>query len=187
MSRDRFVELMEEAVIGLPHDLKSVLRIVEDPEMDEESRVVLAGALLHVLSRGAAIPGVRGTLQHVGSVLLIRLALERAEGASTEVMAGHREASPELMEPLEEQLAVARAFLGEGMSVLDESAKKLDQLNWRGHTATECVKDTESSTWLYDAVHEALVETVEIDEDDVHREIKDADRIRKNLKARAAK
>lgn len=187
MSRDRFVELMEEAVIALPHDLKSVLRIVEDPEVDEDSRVALAGALIHVLSRGAAIPGVRGTLQHVGSVLLLRLALEKANAASEEAMAAHLEASPDLMEPMAEQLEVARAYLGDGMSVLDESAGKLEKLNWKGHSAPECVTDTESSTWLYDAVHEALVETVEIDEDDVHREIKEVERIKKNLQARAAK
>ena len=44
--------------------------------MSPESR--FAGALLHVISEGAAVPGVRGTLQHVGSVMLMRLVFEQA-------------------------------------------------------------------------------------------------------------
>ena len=103
MPRDRFSELMEEAVIALPMHLKSVLRIVEDPDVDEASRAQLAGALLHVLSRGAAIPGVRGTLQHVGSVLLIRLALESARERSPDALQAHMEAEPEwaALEPIQ--------------------------------------------------------------------------------------
>ncbi|MFK8001159.1 MAG: hypothetical protein AB8H86_16315 [Polyangiales bacterium] len=187
MSRDRFAELMEDAVNALPSDLKSLLRIVEDPEVSEDSRIQLAGALIHVLSRGAAVPGVRGSLQHVGSVLLCRLALEKATETSPEAMAVHMEAEPELLEPLEEQLKVAREFLGEGMSVLVDSADKLNKLNFEGHSAEECVRDVDAGTWLYDAVHEALVEIIEIDEDDVHRELKDVARIAKNLNARARK
>lgn len=184
MSRDRFEELMSEAVIGLPHNLKNVLRIVEDPEVDDESRTTLAGALLHVLSQSVAIPGVCGTLQHVGSALVIALALEKAKAKSPEPIDGHTEAMPELLAPLEEQLEVARAFLGEGMTLLDEVASKLHEQDFQGHAAPQCVTDTESSNWLYEAVHEALIETVEIDDDDVAREIKDSPRIKKNLVAR---
>jgi len=45
MSRERFVELMTPALTRFGQDLKSVLRIVEDPEMDDESRVAVAGAV----------------------------------------------------------------------------------------------------------------------------------------------
>ena len=185
MSRERFEELMSEAVIGLPYNLKSVLRIVEDPEVDDESRTTLAGALLHVLSQSIAVPGVRGTLQHAGSALLVALALEKARERSPEPLAKHRESAPELLEPLDEQLEVARSFLGDGMKILDEAAANLPQQNHQGHGAAECVNDTESSNWLYDAVHGALVETIEIDEEEVAREIKDSPRIRKSLQARA--
>lgn len=181
MSRARFVELMGEAVIGLPRNLKSALRIVEDPEVDEESRVVIAGAILHVISSETAIPGVRGVLQHVGSVLVMRLALEDARERSPEPLARHVEESPILLGQLDEELSVAREFLGEGMSVLEDEVKKLTGLNHQGHGARECVVDTESSRWLYDTVHVTLVEKLEIDEEDVARQIKGVDAIRKSL------
>ncbi|MAC28937.1 MAG: hypothetical protein CMN31_07745 [Sandaracinus sp.] len=181
------MELMEEAVNDLPMDLKDALRIVEDPEVDDESRISLAGAILHVVSSDAAIPGVRGTLQHVGSVLVMRLALERAREKSPEALARHAEESPRLLGDLDEELEVARAFLGDGMKILEEVVEKLPEQDFRGHGAKECVHDEEHSTWLYDTVHVSLVEQLEIDEDDVAREIKGAERIRKSLAARARK
>ena len=184
MSRDRFEELMSEAVIGLPHNMKSVLRIVEDPEVDDESRTTLAGALLHVLSQSTAIPGVRGTLQHVGSALVIALALEKAKAKSPGPLESHRESAPELLDPLDEQLSVTRAYLGDGMALLEETAAKLQEQTHMGHAAPQCVGDTESSNWLYDTVHAAVVDTVEIDEEEVAREIKDSPQIRKSLEAR---
>ncbi|MEM9070694.1 MAG: hypothetical protein AAGE52_19460 [Myxococcota bacterium] len=187
MSRDRFVELMGDAVIQLPQDLRAVLRIVEDPEVDDASRVMIAGALLHVISQGTSIPGVRGTLQHAGSVMLIRLVLERAQTSSPEAITRHREESPELFGPMDEQLEIARSFLGDGMKVLEGLVDKLPKLNHQGHTAEQCVHDTESNNWLYDTVHVSLVETLEIDDEDVAREIKGADRIRKSLQARASR
>ncbi len=178
---------MRDAVIQLPQDLKAVLRIVEDPEVDDGSRVLVAGALLHVISEGTSIPGVRGALQHAGSVLVIRLALEKAREASPEALARHAEESPELFGPMDEQLDAARAFIGDGMKVLEALVQKLPKLNHQGHSAEQCVHDTESSNWLYDTVHVSLVETLEIDEEDVAREIKGVDRIRKSLQARAAR
>lgn len=182
MSRERFRELMEDAVIGLPHDLKSVLRVVEDEDVDDDARVLVAGSLLHVLSRGTAVPGVRGHLQHAGSVLLIRLALEQACAASPDAMAKHREGAPEIFDALEEQLEVSREFLGEGMKLLEDTRGKLPKLNHEGHGAEACVRDDESINWLYDAVIEAPVEILEdIDEEDVQREMKGVEQIRKNL------
>ncbi len=183
MSRERFVELMGEAVIGLPRDLKSALRIVEDPEVDDESRIALAGALLHVISMETSIPGVRGVLQHVGSVIVLRLTVEDAMERSPEKMAGHTSLFPSL----EEELEVTRAFLGEGLSLLEAVVKSLPAMNHQGHEPKECVMDVDSSKWLYDTVHVTLVTKLEIDEDDVAREIKGADHIRKSLLARAKK
>ena len=181
------MELMRDAVIQLPQDLRAVLRIVEDQEVDDESRISVAGALLHVISEGSSVPGLHGVLQHVGSVVLIRLVLEAAKKRSPEALACHEEDSAELFAPLEEQLQVSRDFLGDGMKVLEQLVERLPKLNHQGHSAEQCVHDTESSNWLYDTVHVSLVESLEIDEDDVAREIKGITRIQKSLQARAAK
>ena len=49
------------------------------------------------------------------------------------------------------------------------------------------MEDTESSTWLYDAVHEALIDEIDFDEEDVERELKQVDRILAPLSSRVAR
>lgn len=184
MSRERFVELMTPALARFGQDLKSVLRIVEDPDMDDESRVAAAGALLHVISSGGAIPGVRGVLRHLGDVLSIRLVLEDVRGRSPDAFEKHRQESPEMFEPLTDELDATRAYLDDRVSVLEEVVKKFPKLNHQGHQAAACIEDAESSTWLYDAVHEALIDEIDFDEEDVIRELRQVERILAPLSSR---
>jgi len=94
MSRERFIELMTPALTRFGQDLKSVLRIVEDPEFDDESRVAAAGSLLHVISSSGAIPGVRGVLRHLGDVMVMRLVLDRVRERSPKAFDKHLAQSP---------------------------------------------------------------------------------------------
>jgi hypothetical protein len=184
MSRERFVELMTPALSRFSQDLKSVLRIVEDPEVDDESRIAAAGALLHVISSTGAIPGVRGVLRHLGDVLSIRLVLHDVRERSPDAFQKHLQESPEMFEPLSDELDAARAYLDDRVSVLKSVVEKFPKLNHQGHQATECIEDTESSTWLYDAVHEVLIDEIDFDEEDVVRELKQVDRILAPLSSR---
>jgi len=175
---------MGDAVLALPQDLKSVMRIVEDANVDDESRIATAGAILHVLSAGNAIPGVRGILQHVGDVLIIRMVLEQLASRSPDAFAAHRDDAPELYDPLADQLTAARTFLGERMQVLEKVVEGLPKAQHEGHSAERCATDLETTNWLYDAVHEAIVEQFEYEEDEVAREMKAVDRILGNLELR---
>ncbi len=187
MSRERFVELMTPALIRFSQDLKSVLRIVEDPEVDDESRIAAAGALLHVIFSNGAIPGVRGVLRHLGDALLIRLVLDDLRQRSPDAFDKHAQASPEMYDPLSDELDAMRAYLGDRVIVLEQVAKKFPTLNQQGHEAAHCIEDPESSTWLYDAVHEALIDEIDFDEEDVIRELKQVDQILAPLASRVAR
>lgn len=177
MSQDDFEATVREAILSLPQDVKAVLRIVEDPDLDDEHRTLAAGALLHLLSGQNAIPGMRGLLAYVDDVLVLRLVLERLFRDAPEVMARHREESPELLEPLAEEMSIVRAYLGELLGVLEQACEGLPKLTHQGHSAKECALDDAGSTWLYDAVHEALVQELDFDEDEVTRAMKSVDQI----------
>jgi hypothetical protein len=101
-------------------------------------------------------------------------------------MARHREDSPELLEPLPEQMSTVRAYLGELLTVLERACDALPKLTHQGHTAKECALDDAGSTWLYDAVHEALVQELVFGEDDVARAVKGVDQIVRPLQQRLA-
>lgn len=175
---------MGDAVVALPHDLKAMLRVVEDAEIADDLRVASAGAVLHVLSAGNAIPGVRGVLQRVGDALLLRLVLDRFRAGDEEGFGRHRSDSPEFFEPLDEQLEAARSYLGERIGVLERVADELPKITVQGYTAQECVMKTDAMNWLYDTVVEATVDQLEFDEDDVARELRGVDRILPHLESR---
>lgn len=187
MSRERFIELMTPALIRFGQDLKSLLRIVEDPEIDDESRVAAAGALLHVISAASAIPGVRGVLRYLGDALVIRLVLSDVRDRSPEAFQKHLEESPEMLEPLSEELESMRDYLGDRVEVLEKVVAKFPTLNHQGHQAAACVENPESSTWLYDAVHEALIDEIDFDDEDVVRELKQIDQILPPLDSRVSR
>ncbi|MGB5812964.1 MAG: hypothetical protein WBG86_20695 [Polyangiales bacterium] len=184
MSRERFVELMTPALSRFSQDVKTVLRIVEDPDFDDESRVVGAGCLLHVMSTSGAIPGVRGVLRHLGDVLVIRLTLDRIRAKSPEAFERHATAAPEVLGVLSDELDSMRAYLGDRVSVLDRVVDKFPKLNHQGHQAKACVTDPDSVNWLYEAVHEALIDEIDFGDDDVVREMKHVDQILEPLAAR---
>ena len=183
-SKEQFVDLVREGILSLAQDMKSMLRVVEDPDIDDESRVEASGALLHVLSASNAIPGLRGKLAYVDDVLVLRLILERIRKRSPEAMARHAEEAPDLVGALDEQLGVVRAYLGDLMAPLEKAVDGVSKLNHQGHTAAECAHDTDACTWLYDSVQEAIVD-MDFDEDEIARLAKQVDEILPPLRLKA--
>jgi uncharacterized membrane protein YkvA (DUF1232 family) len=182
MSQAKFVEWVTDGIVMLPQYLKSVLRVLDDPDIEDNDRVLIAGALLHCIAGQNAIPGVTGMLGMVDDVLVLRLTLERLRKTSVEPMVKHF-AEEHLFAALDDELASAREFLGELIMVLDKAVDGLPKITHQGHSAKECAED---SDWLYDAVQESLVEQFEFDEDDVARETKHMSKILQPLKSRVA-
>lgn len=184
MTLDRFTDALRDGMLSLPQDLKAVLRITEDGDLDDKSRVLACGAILHILSGANGIPGVKGVLGFADDVIVIRLVVERIEKTSPDIIAAHRKEDPETFGPMVEQTAAIREHLAELTAVLEKVVDGLPRLNYEGHTATECAREQEGQTWLYDSVHEAIVERLEIPEDVVVRAVKGAGEIRGHLKQR---
>lgn len=183
---NEFEERVGQALLSLPQDLKAALRVVEDADLDDESRVLIAGAVIHVLSGANVIPGMRGVLAHVGSAVMLRSALSAAKVKNPEAMAAHAEEAPELVGELDAFEAAAKNFLGEGYLAIDKALAAGPKLTFQGQNAKKCVHDMDASRWLYDAVNEAIVERLELDEDEVARELKKVDAIVAPLRMKAS-
>ena len=102
MARERFVALMKAAIVGLPQNLKAALRVAEDQDIPDDGRALVAGAVVHWLSRTNTIPGVRGgALAYVDDVLVLMLALERLAKMAPDALPRLRADAPELFDTLE--------------------------------------------------------------------------------------
>ena len=89
-----------------------------------------------------------------------------------------------MLQPLSDELEAAGVYLGDRVSVLEKVVEKFPALSHQGHQAAACIEDAESSNWLYDAVHEALIDEIDFDDEDVARELKQVDRILAPLSSR---
>jgi hypothetical protein len=182
MSRAQFTDLMRESILRLPSQLKETLRLFDDPDIPDEGRVMAAGALLHWLSGSNTIPGARGEiLPYVDDVLVLRLCHEQLVQLAPDVLTRYRTESPELWENLEQDLAVARDRLGEGMTIIERALARIGKLKHRGQTAEQCVRDVEAATGLYDEVQSALVD-LDLEEDEVARELRNLDGMLEGLR-----
>jgi hypothetical protein len=186
MARERFVAMMKQAIVGLPQNLKAALRVAEDQDIPDDGRALVAGAVVHWLSRTNTIPGVRGVaLSNVDDVLVLWLALERLTKMAPEALSRLTADAPELFETLEEDLNVTRAYFGPAMSVLEQALERVVKLKHMGRTAAQCVKDESAATMLYEEVHQALVE-FDLEPDAVGRELKDLDALVEELRKKVS-
>lgn len=185
MAREEFVGFMRGAIVALPQSLKAALRVAEDPDLPDEGRALVAGALVHWLSRTNTIPGVRGAaLAYVDDVLVLLLALERLSQLAPEAVARLTTDVPELFETLTDDLRVVRDYIGPGMKVLEQALSRVVKLKHMGRTAEQCVKDESSSTMLYEEIHAALID-FDLEPDTVGRALKDIEPLVEELRKRA--
>jgi hypothetical protein len=175
MSRQKFNDFTQGAVIALAQDLQTLLRLAEDPDVTDAGRTLAAGAILHWLSGSNTIPGVRGgALSYVDDVLLMRLACERIGKLVPEVLERHQPESPQMLATLEDDMALVREQLGDGFQLIERALDRIAKIKHRGRTATQCAADDESLNLLYEDVQSALVD-VEVEPEEVARSLKDLD------------
>jgi hypothetical protein len=183
MSRERAFELIRDGVVSLPQDIKAMLRVAEDVDLSDDDRITAAGALLHWMSATNGIPGARGMLAYVDDVIIFRLVLEQLKATSPDVIERQAEHAGSLITELDEWMASIRAYLGEGIAVLERALTEARKLKHKGHAPEECVRSVDSATWLYEEVLAALVD-LDLPEDQVSRELKALDTIIKPLQDR---
>lgn len=185
MARDEFVAFMRGAIVALPQSLKAALRVAEDPDIPDDGRALVAGALVHWLSRTNTIPGVRGAaLAYVDDVLVLLLAMERLSQMAPDAVPRLRADAPELFETLTDDLRIAREYIGTGMVLLEQALERVVKLKHMGRTAQQCVKDESAATMLYEEIHAALID-FDLEPDAVGRELKDIDPLVEELRRRA--
>jgi uncharacterized membrane protein YkvA (DUF1232 family) len=182
MSREQLTVFLHAAITSLPQHLQAALRLMDDPDIPDEGRLLAAGSVMHFLSGSNSIPGVRGgALSYVDDVLILRIAYERIEKLAPDAMKKHRESTPDVFADLADELALTRGELGKGFAVLERAVDRLGQLKHRGIGPKQCVSDEAHGTVLYEEVQAALVD-VDIEEGAVSRALKQLGPVLEGLK-----
>lgn len=180
-----FTDFLRAAILSLPQHLQAALRLMDDPNIPDEGRIMAAGAVQHWLSGSNTIPGVRGgVLSYVDDVIVLHLAYARIQTIAPDAMAKHSSDWPELLGNIAADDKLVRDTLGQSVAVFDKAIDKLGQLKHHGISSAQCVADEEAATTLYDEVTSALVD-IELEEEAIGRALKQLGPVLDGLRQRA--
>jgi uncharacterized membrane protein YkvA (DUF1232 family) len=184
-AESKFVELVRDWLVSLPHDLKIAFDAMDDENLPRSVREVAAGVVAYVVSPNDAVTDRNdAVVSYADDAVLLRLALQKALGTGEDEQA-FRDRFPELFEGLEEKLTVCNTVLGELMAWLEGKVKTLPTLEYKGKKIAKYLDDDEAREQLFD---DGLVFRTDypVDEKTIADKLKKASTVTEVMKRRKA-
>jgi uncharacterized membrane protein YkvA (DUF1232 family) len=149
-AESKFVELVRDWLVSLPHDLKIAFDAMDDENLPRSVREVAAGVVAYVVSPNDSVSDRNDAVaSYADDALLLRLALAKALGKGEDEQA-FRERFPELFENLDENLSLCRSVMGDLMTWLESKVDDLRSLEYKGKKITKYLDDDEAREQLFD-------------------------------------
>jgi len=149
-AESKFVELVRDWLVSLPHDLKIAFDAMDDENLPRAVREVAAGVVAYVVSPNDSVADRNdAVVSYADDAVLLRLALQKALGSGEDEQA-FRDRFPELFEGLEEKLTVCKTVLGELLGWLEGKVNTLPALDYKGKKITKYLDDEEAREQLFD-------------------------------------
>jgi uncharacterized membrane protein YkvA (DUF1232 family) len=146
----KFVELVRDWLVSLPHDLKIAFDAMDDENLPRGVREVAAGVVAYVVSPNDFVSDRNdAVVSYADDVLLLRLALSQALGKGEDEQA-FRDRFPELFEGLDENLTICKSVMGELMPWLESKVGGLPTLEYKGKKIAKYLDDDEAREQLFD-------------------------------------
>ena len=184
-AREDFVGRYVRAVIDLPQDARVACELLDDDDVADDARAIVAGALLSLLQPGDLIPDTWGPLGMVDDAVTLRLAAARAAPAGSEIRQRQEQRFPAFFAELEPDLEAARAFLADTFALFDARLPRLAQAEHKGKRVEMVLHDPAARVWLFDEVDEVMTD-LEIAEDDLLVAMRRVDSLLTHLRRRLA-
>ncbi len=147
----RFVEIMSEWLVSLPHDLKILYEAASDENLDRESRELAIGAIISTVSPNELARAERfDFLAYADDCVLVRLALRRVVASGDEDSEFFRSRFSDFFDPLDDELAVCEAAMGDLYTWLDKRTDDLRKLEYKGKKIATYLDDDEAAELLYE-------------------------------------
>jgi uncharacterized membrane protein YkvA (DUF1232 family) len=182
-AREEFVERHARAIVDLPQDVKALGEVLDDEELPAERRRLVAGALVGLLQAGDLVPDTWGPLGMVDDAITLRLAADVAVPAGSPERDRHAARYGQFWGELADDLAAARAFLGDTFTLFETRLTRLPLAEHKGKRAETAVHNEVVRAWLYDEVDQAMTD-LEVVEDDLHVAMRRVDALVTHLRRR---
>jgi uncharacterized membrane protein YkvA (DUF1232 family) len=186
-AESKFVELVRDWLVSLPHDLKIAFDAMDDENLPRPVREVAVGVIAYVVSPNDFIADRNDTVvSYADDALLLRLALSKALGnGKGEDEQAFRDRFPELFDSLEDNLALCKSVMGELMTWLESKVGGLPAFEYKGKKIAKFLDDDELREQLFD---DGLVFRTDypVDEKTIADKLKKASTITDVMKRRRA-
>lgn len=147
----RFVGIISDWLVSLPHDLKLLYEAASDENLERAQRELAVGAIISTISPNEHARGDRyDFLSYCDDCLLLRLALQRIGGAGDEDSAMFRSRFADFFDSLADELGVCEAAMGDLYSWLDSRVDELRKLEYKGKKVAHYLDDDEAAELLYE-------------------------------------
>lgn len=184
-AESKFVELVRDWLVSLPHDLKIAFDAMDDENLPRPVREVAAGVVAYVVSPNDFIADRNdAVVSFADDALLLRLALTKALGKGEDEQA-FRDRFPELFDNLDENLTLCKSVMGELMTWLESKVPTLATIEYKGKKITKYLDDDEAREQLFD---DGLVFRTDypVDEKTIADKLKKATTVTEVMKRRQA-
>jgi uncharacterized membrane protein YkvA (DUF1232 family) len=149
-AESKFVELVRNWLVSLPHDLKIAFDAMDDENLPRPVREVAAGVVAYVVSPNDFIADRNdAVVSFADDALLLRLALTKALGVGEDEVA-FRDRFPELFDNIDDNLAICKSVMGDLMTWLEGKVPNLSTIEYKGKKATKYLDDEELREQLFD-------------------------------------
>jgi hypothetical protein len=180
----RFVGIMSEWLVSLPHDLKVLYEAASDENLERADRELAVGTIISTISPNELARTDRfDFLSYCDDCVMLRLALRRLAASGDEDFEFFRSRFSDFFDPLEDELAVCRDAMGELYTWLDSRVEGLRKLEYKGKKVGNYVEDDEAAELLYE---DGLGFTTEypVDEETIGDKLKKASTILETFERR---
>jgi len=181
----KFVELVRNWLVSLPHDLKIAFEAMDDENLPRPVREAAAGVVAYVVSPNDSLKDRNDNIVNFADdAVLLRLALQKALGPGEDEQA-FRDRFPELFESLDENLTLCKSVMGELMTWLESKVGGLAGLEYKGKKIAKYIDDDEARGQLFD---DGLVFRTDypVDEKTIADKLKKASTVTEVMKRRKA-
>jgi uncharacterized membrane protein YkvA (DUF1232 family) len=149
-----FFDLLTKWLRSLPTDVKIVVKMIGDDELDMKARTLAVGTVLYILSPIDLIPDIIPVLGYIDDAIIMRIVLVVITEIDPERAIYYRVKYPEMFEPLERQIQILKETLGALYSWLRAIIDRLPKRHFHGKPAEEVVNSKDAQEEMFDEVME---------------------------------
>lgn len=144
----RFLALITQWLLALPHDLKVLFEAKDDPNLEREAREAAAGGILYALTPDTS-PDEK-FISFADDTIMVRLALRQVADKGGEGAEEFRRRFEDYYATLDDDLQLCQRVMGDAYAWLAGKVDHLPRQVYKGKKVPQYIDDEESVETLYE-------------------------------------